>query len=128
MNEILHPRTLFLLAIAVFITALALRSLRAGRLKERYVLLFVGTGIPFLIFALWPELIVWAERTFQIEKPTLLVLCVSTYFILTTFALLSIVSVQDRKITTLCQEVAMLRTREKAPTMRVMQPDDAGVS
>lgn len=111
---LIHPRTILLLGIGLIITLLALRSLRAGRLKERYVLLFVGTGIPFLVFALWPDLIVWAERVFQIEKATLLVLCVATYFILTTFALLSIVSVQDRRITNLGQQVAILA--EHPPT------------
>ena len=104
-------RTIVLLLIAIVITALALRSLRAQRLKERYVLLFVLTGIPFLIFALWPDLIVLASETLEIEKPTLLILCVTTYFILTTFALLSIVSVQDRKINTLGQEVALMASK-----------------
>lgn len=104
-------RTIFLLVIGIAITLLALRSLRAQRLKERYVLLFVMTGLPFLIFALWPDLIVVASRTLEIEKPTLLVLCVTTYFVLTTFALLSIVSVQDRKINTLGQELAILMQR-----------------
>ena len=107
MHLLIHPRTIFLLGLAVIITALALRSLRAGRLKERYVLFFVLTGIPFLFFAFWPDAIVWAERVFQIEKSTLLVLCVATYFILTTFELLSIVSVQDRKIARLAQVVAI---------------------
>ena len=107
MNHVLHVRTLFLLAIAAFLLTVAFRSLRAGRLKERFVLLFVLTGVPFLVFAAWPDLIVLAERTLEIEKPTLLVLCVTTYFILVTFELLSLVSVQDRKITTLGQDLAI---------------------
>lgn len=110
MNEIIHPRTLFLLVIAAAILTLALRSLRAGRLKERYVLLFAVTGLPFLFFALWPDAIVAVSDSLEIEKPTLLVLCVTTYFILTTFELLSLVSVQDRKIATLAQEVAIMRS------------------
>lgn len=109
-------RTIVLLVIAVVITFLALRSLRAQRLKERYVLLFVLTGAPFLIFAVWPDLIVLASDALQIEKPTLLILCVTTYFVLTTFALLSIVSVQDRKIDTLGQMMGILmHDRVSAP-------------
>lgn len=115
MTDLLHVRTLLLLGIAALITGLALRSLRAGRLKERYVLLFVATGVPFLVFALWPDLIVWAETTFEIEKATLLILCVATYFILTTFALLSIVSVQDRKIANLGQIVAVMQAEATRP-------------
>ena len=119
MSEIIHIRTLFLLLIAGVVMFLALRSLRAGRLKERFVLLFVLTGVPFLVFALWPDLIVLAVDTLEIEKPTLLILCVATYFILTTFSLLSIVSVQDRKIATLGQQLAILWEE------RLNAPEDA---
>lgn len=111
MNQIIHVRTLFLLLIALAILTLALRSLRAGRLKERYVLLFAITGLPFLFFALWPDAIVEVSQFLEIEKATLLILCVATYFILTTFELLSIVSTQDRKLDTLGQEVAILRSQ-----------------
>ena len=104
----IHVRTVILLIVAAAILLLAVRSLRAGRLKERYCLLFLLTGLPFLVLALWPDGIVALERLLEIEKATLLVLCVTVYFILTTFELLSIVSVQDRKITTLAQSVGIL--------------------
>ena len=104
----IHIRTVILLIIALAILLLAVRSLRAQRLKERYCLLFLATGLPFLVLALWPDGIVAFEKLLEIEKPTLLVLCVTIYFILTTFELLSIVSIQDRKITTLAQLVGIL--------------------
>lgn len=123
MHDILHVRTLVLLSLAIGLLFLALRSLRAGRLKERYVLLFVFTGVPFLVFALWPDLIVWASQTLQIEKATLLVMCVATYFILTTFELLSILSVQDRKLATLGQTVAILAAERDAIARAAAAPD-----
>ena len=101
-------RTIILAAVALGIILLTLRSLRAQRLKERYVLLFLFTGLPFLFFAVWPNGIVFLQDVLSIEKATLLVLMVALYFLLTTFALLSIVSVQDRKITALAQSVALL--------------------
>jgi hypothetical protein len=107
-------RTLILLIVAFALIYLTLRSLRAHRLKERHVLLFLLTGIPFLILALWPDGIVFLSDLLTIEKPTLLVLVVAVFFILTTFELLSLVSVQERKITTLAQEVAILRQQVDA--------------
>ena len=110
---LLHIRTLILVGVAAVLLVLTFRSLRAHRLKERYVLLFLITGLPFFALAMWPDAIVWLSQTLEIEKPTLLVLCVSVYFLLTTFELLSIVSVQDRKITALGQLTAILMEKQK---------------
>ena len=112
-EHILHVRTLILLLIAIAILFLTLRSLRAQRLKERYVLLFLITGIPFLLLALWPDALVATTRALEIEKGTLLILCVTTYFILTTFELLSIVSVQGRHINALGQHQAILMEQQQ---------------
>ena len=103
----LSPRTAILLGVAIVITALTFRSLRAHRLKERYVLLFLFTGLPFLVLAIWPDGVLFLQNTLEIEKPTLLTLFVAIYFLLTTFLLLSIVSVQERKIDQLAQIIAI---------------------
>jgi hypothetical protein len=113
-------RTLILLGIAACLIFLTLRSLRAQRLKERYVLLFLMTGVPFLVLAFWPDGVVFLSNLLSIEKPTLLVLCVTIYFILTTFELLSIVSVQERRITTLTQWVGILK--EQGEQVRGRKP------
>ncbi|MFW6059872.1 MAG: DUF2304 family protein [Phycisphaeraceae bacterium] len=107
-DHIFHIRTLILLIIGLVILFLTLRSLRAQRLKERYVLLFLITGVPFLLLAMWPDAVVAISEFLEIEKPTLLVLCVAVYFILTTFELLSIVSVQSRNINALGQHMGIL--------------------
>lgn len=121
MQDIFHIRTLILLLVAGVLVFLTLRSLRAQRLKERYVLLFLITGLPFLVLALWPDGIVFMSELLEIEKPTLLVLCVAVYFMLTTFELLSLVSVQDRKIGALGQMVGILM----AERQRSHKPENA---
>ena len=108
LDSIWHVRTLILLVVGTAIMFLTLRSLRAQRLKERYVLLFLITGVPFLLLAMWPDAIVAVSEFLEIERPTLMVLCVTVYFILTTFELLSIVSVQSRNINTLGQDLSLL--------------------
>lgn len=107
-------RTIILLTYGLGLIFLALRSLRAQRLRERYVLLFVGIGLPFLILSLWPDGIVWLSTTLRIEKATLLVLLVAGFLILVVFELLSIVSVHERKIATLTQLTAILVEQSEA--------------
>ncbi len=116
LDTLLHLRTLILLGVAVVITLLTIRSLRAQRLKERYVLLLLFTGLPFLLFALWPNGVVFLQNVLEIEKPTLLTLCVAIYFLLTTFILLSIVSVQERKIDQLAQIIAISQSSNRSET------------
>src|SRR5512145_403507 len=101
-------RTIILLTYGLGLIFLALRSLRAQRLRERYVLLFVAIGLPFLILSLWPDGIVWLSNLLRIEKATLLVLLVAGFLLLVVFELLSIVSVHERKIATLTQLTAIL--------------------
>lgn len=108
----IHLRTVLLIAFGLTLLWKTYASLRAHRLKERYVLLFFFTGLPFLILALWPDGIVFLSKMLSIEKPALMVLGLGAFMILLIFELLSIVSQQDRKIATLAQTVGILMERE----------------
>ena len=99
--------TLILLAIGNTLLLMAIRSLRVQRLKERHALLFVAVGVPFLALAVWPDAIGWLSGRLGIEYQTVLLLAVTTFFLVTNFNLLSIVSVQERRITSLAQMVAI---------------------
>ncbi|QQE11115.1 DUF2304 domain-containing protein [Planctomycetota bacterium] len=112
-ETLIHPRTIILFGFSLILVLLTLRSLRAQRLKERYVLLFMLTGLPFIVLAFWPDGILFISDILEIEKATLLVLCSTMYFVLTTFALLSIVSIQERKLTTLSQMVGILMEKQQ---------------
>jgi hypothetical protein len=115
--------TIILIAIAVVILALAVRSLRAQRLKERYVLVMLLTGLPFLLLAIWPDGVGFVAGELGIEYQTVIILCTTSFFLLSIFKLLSLVNVQDRRITTLAQQVAILMQREhmaaRAPATKV---------
>ena len=101
-------RSIILLVFGGLVVWLAIRSLRAQRLKERYVLLLIFVGLPFVLLAFWPDAIVTISEKLQIEKPTVLVLALAAYVVLVNFELLSIVSVQERKIAALTQIVALM--------------------
>lgn len=90
-----------------------MRRLKQFKLKERYTLLFLLLGLPFLVLAIWPDAIEFLARKSGIEQKTVMLLCVSIFFFLIIFELLTIVSVQDRKITTLAQMVGILMEHQK---------------
>jgi Uncharacterized conserved protein (DUF2304) len=92
---------------------LPLRRLKQFRLKERFTILFFLLALPFLVLAIWPKLVEFLARVTQIEEKTVMLLGVSIFLFLIIFELLSIVSVQDRKITTLAQMVGILLENQK---------------
>jgi Uncharacterized conserved protein (DUF2304) len=106
-------RSLILIAFGGTLLWLALRRLRQFKLKERYSLLFLMLGLPFLLLAIWPRGIEYLTHATHIEQSTVMLLGVSVFLILMVFELLSIVSVQDRKITTLAQMVGILMENQK---------------
>lgn len=71
-------------------------------------MLFVLIGLPFLALALWPVLIEHASALTGIEQKTVMILCVAVVLLLMVFELLTIVSVQERRIGVLAQHVAIL--------------------
>jgi len=91
---------------------LAIKRLRSYRLKERYALVFVLIGAPFLVLALWPDGLGVASRWLHIQYQTVALICVTAFFLLIILELLTIVSQQDRKITTLAQMVGILMNRQ----------------
>lgn len=106
-------RSAILLGFGLLLLLLAIRRLRRYRLKERYALLFLLLGLPFLVLAVWPDAIATIAAALHIQYFTVMLLAISTFLILTTFELLTIVSQQDRRISTLAQMVAILQEKQK---------------
>lgn len=101
---------LLVLFLGGVILLAAVRSLRANRLKERYALVYIGVGLPFLALALWPDGLGTAADWVGIDYRTLSLLLVTVFFIVMNFKLLSIVSVQEKKLITLAQSLGELRS------------------
>lgn len=118
-------RNLIVLAMGATILLMAVRSLRAGRLKERYALIFVLTGLPFLLLALWRDAVGYLADLLDIDYRTLALIGVTTFFMLMIFKLLSIVSVQERRITTLAQNMSILMQKQGItdPSVGDNEPD-----
>src|SRR4051812_27962479 len=106
-------RSLFLIAFGGVLLVLVVRRLRAYRLRERYALVFGLLGLPFIGLAFVPDAVGWIAEKLNIQYNTLALLGVSCFLILAVFELLSIVSVQDQKITALSQLVGILMEQQK---------------
>lgn len=106
-------RSLFLILLGTSLLILAVRRLRQFRLRERYALLFMLMGLPFIGLAFWQDGVGWLADRLYMQYNTFALLCVSVFLFLAVFELLTIVSMQDRKITTLAQMVGILMERQQ---------------
>ncbi len=98
---------------------LAVRRLRQFRLKERYAILFVLIGLPFIALALWQDGVGWIAQRLGIAYQTVTIMALTVFFIIAVLELLTILSVQDRKITTLAQLVGILSEQQRRFEQRV---------
>ena len=105
-------RSLFLVAFGGILLVLAVRRLRTYRLRERYALVFAMLGLPFIGLAFWPDGVGWIAARLNIQYNPLALIGVSCFLFLAVFELLSIVSVQEQKITALAQLVGILMEKQ----------------
>ena len=106
-------KSLILLILGGSLFTLAVLRLRQYRLKERYALVFLLLGLPFVFLAAWPNGVDYVSRILGIQYQTVALLCVTAFLTLAVFELLTIVSVQDQKINTLAQMVGILMEKQK---------------
>ena len=106
-------KSLILLLIGGSLFVLAVRRLRTYKLRERYALVFLLLGLPFAVLAAWPNAIGSLADLLDIHYQTVTLLCVTGFLTVMVFELLTIVSVQDQKITTLAQLVGILMEKQK---------------
>ena len=106
-------KSLILLLAGGALLFLAVLRLRRYRLKERYALIFLLLGLPFFALAAWPNAVGTVADVLQMDYRTVTLLCVASVLALMVFELLTIVSVQDQKITALAQFVGILMEKQK---------------
>jgi hypothetical protein len=106
-------KSLILLMLGGGLLLLAVLRLRRYRLKERYTLIFLMLGLPFFALAVWPNAVGLVADVLNMDYRTVTLLCVASVLALMVFELLTIVSVQDQKITALAQLVGILMEKQK---------------
>jgi hypothetical protein len=106
-------KSLILLTLGGSLFTLAVRRLRQYKLRERYALVFLLLGLPFAVLAAWPNAIGYLADRLDIHYQTVTLLCVAGFLTVMVFELLTIVSLQDQKITALAQYVGILMEKQK---------------
>ena len=109
----INAKAVLLLTVGVLFMVLALHSLRRQHLKERYAILFVFVGLPFLVLAVWQDGAGRLAQLLGIDYRTVQVIGLGVFCLLMIFKLLSIVSIQDRRIAELAQLVGILMEKQK---------------
>ena len=106
-------KSLILLILGGSLFTLAVRRLRQYKLKERYAIVFLLLGLPFALLAAWPNAVGQIAYLLDMDYRTVTLLCVAAFLTVMVFELLTIVSVQDQKITALAQHVGILMEKQK---------------
>jgi hypothetical protein len=106
-------KSLILLLFGGGLLLLAVLRLRRYRLKERYTLIFLLLCLPFFALSVWPNAVGVVAHVLNMDYRTVTLLCVGSVLALMVFELLTIVSVQDQKITALAQLVGILMEKQK---------------
>ena len=75
--------------------------------------MFLLLGLPFAVLAAWPNAIGYLADRLDIHYQTVTLLCVAAFLTAMVFELLTIVSLQDQKITALAQYVGILMEKQK---------------
>ena len=75
--------------------------------------MFLLLGLPFALLAAWPNALGQVAYLLDMDYRTVTLLCVAGFLTIMVFELLTIVSVQDQKITTLAQHVGILMEKQK---------------
>ena len=121
-------KSAILLVLGGSLFTLAVLRLRRYRLKERYALVFLLLGLPFFLLAAWPNGVEFVASKLGIHYQTVALISVTSFLLLIVFELLTIVSVQDRKINELAQLVGILMQKQdlSEPEHRPAGPDDQG--
>ncbi len=95
---------------SVGILALVFQLVRKGRLRERYALLWIATGLVLLLFSVWQRLIDHLAYWFNVAYPPSLLFLVALVFMsLIALHLTVVVSTLADRTKRLTQDLALLK-------------------
>lgn len=94
---------------SIFILLMLVELVRRRKLKENYSLLWFGISIVFLVFSVWPDLLLYLASLLGIEyapSALFLILIVSLYLLSIHFSV--VISELSEKIKNLSQKIGLL--------------------
>lgn len=104
-------RRLLPIFLAAAVLLMAVELIRRRKLREEYALLWLGTGVVLLVFAIFPGLLLWLRDVLQIDYRTLAFLACFGLLAMIVMQLSTVASAQSEQIRRLAQEIALLNRR-----------------
>jgi hypothetical protein len=106
--EVLLQIILIIGACVFFIYIINMVRLR--KLELKYTLLWLFTSLSFIVMAVFPGIIVWIADLLHIKEPVNALFLITLFFlILIIFSLTVAIAVKSRSITTLTQEIGIIK-------------------
>jgi hypothetical protein len=102
-------RWLVPLILAIIVVAATLEMIRRRKLREEYAMLWLGTSLVLLVFAVFPDLVAWLSRLLQVNYLTIVVLACFLFLSLIVLHYAVVISRQSEQIRQLAERVSLLQ-------------------
>lgn len=100
--------------LSVTVIAITFESIRVSRLRERFALLWLGTGFMVLVVAVFPQLIEFSTQILGVQYVTAVVGVVFTFLLLVAFHFSIALSALEADRAKIAQRCALLELRVQA--------------
>ena len=101
---------IFLVSISVLLILAILDLVRRKKLKEKYSLLWIITGLSFIVLAVWPDSVKFLSTSLGIIAPSNLIFLIAVFFlIIMSIHFSMIISALGEHTKSLAQELALLK-------------------
>ncbi|MCC5847954.1 MAG: DUF2304 domain-containing protein [Verrucomicrobia bacterium] len=102
---------LFMGLISVTHLFITMEAVRRNRLKERYALLWIGTGLVLFAFAVQPNVIAWLVQVTGMHYTSAIMLVVFSFLLLIAFHISLVLSQYENERRKFSQKIALLEAR-----------------
>lgn len=104
-------RWLVPLAMALLIIFVTVELIRRRKLREEYAMLWLGASAVLLVFAIFPDLLLWLSRELSVNYLTLVVLALFTFLAMIVMHFAVVISKQTEEIRQLAQQLALMNQK-----------------
>lgn len=105
---------LFMGVVSLTHLFITLEAVRRNALKERYALLWMGTGLVLLVFAIQPDVIAWLVEVTGMHYTSAIMLVVFSFLVLIAFHVSLVLSQYETERRRFSQEIALLKEKVEA--------------
>ena len=117
-DSIPPSRHLVPLALAMIVLLVTAEMIRRRKLREEYAMLWLGASAIMLIFAVFPQLLIWLQEELQVNYLTIVVLALFFFLAMIVMHFAIVISKQSEEIRQLAQRMAILNSKVGQPEIK----------